>query len=87
MIISSIMNALFNLISNWITVVVTPLEGVENIFTYSSMIFTNGVDIFQFFFPPAARVILLVIVSAYALSELYFLVLWILKKIPFIDMK
>ena len=73
---------LFDLLLGWIHISPLP-DDVNAIADYIGMIITNGGGIVAFFIPMSiVKVCIIIILSFMTIIDLYYIVMWILKKIP-----
>lgn len=65
-----------------------PDQQLNSLDSIIKTITTNGLSIYRFFVPPIVRnVFIPIILSFIAFEWIYYLVMWILKKIPFAGIK
>ena len=74
--------ALFDLLLGWIHISPLP-DDVGAIADYIGMIITNGGGIAAFFIPMSTgKVCMIIILSFMGIIDAYYIVMWIMKKIP-----
>ena len=85
MIIQYLGDYLLSLCQNLITFTIAPIESIASVFQYIDLMITFGINIFKYFIPPTSRVILTIIVGCHIALTTYYIILWVLKKVPLLD--
>lgn len=82
MIFENIAWSFFHFLESLLNFTIAPFEGMAQIVGYIHTIASVGIGIFKFFFPGYVQALLLLCFGAQIAVDLYFSVVWILKKIP-----
>lgn len=91
MIIQWLLEAFYNIIDlllGWMYIDSIPDQQINSLNSVINTITTNGMSIYKFFLPPIVRNVFIPIILTFIGFEwMYYLVMWILKKIPFAGIK
>ena len=91
MIIKWLLDAFYEIIDlvlGWMYIDSIPEQQINSLNSVISTITTNGMSIYKFFLPPIVRNVFIPIILTFIGFEwMYYLVMWILKKIPFAGIK
>lgn len=74
-------------IASFLNFSIDSFDGLVSITNFFNSILNYGIDIYKYFIPPAGQVILTVIIAAHLAVNVYFIVMWILKKIPLLGIQ
>lgn len=86
MIIMNILESIQNLVFSLITFTIPTINN-DILTSFNTFLgyLDSGVNILQFFIPPFATIIITLILGIKLAVDLYFFVMWIIKKIPMLD--
>lgn len=89
-IINSLLNFLYFLLDflfGWINIPQMPTELVNNINTFLNLIF-NNLSLLGFFIRPTTfKILIPLIIFAFNFKYIYKVIMWFIRKIPFINIK
>lgn len=91
MIIQWLLETFYNIIDlvlGWLYIYSIQDAQLDSLNSIISTITTNGMSIYKFFVPAIVRNVFIPIIISFIVFEwIYYLVMWILKKIPFAGIK
>lgn len=82
MIISAILSLFYNLCDSVFNFHIPSFEALNSVIEFIDSIIVYGIDIYQYFIPPAGQVMLTLIIIVEFSVDTYFLMMLIVKKVP-----
>lgn len=88
MIIERLMQAVYSLLFDVIFSFEIPsLDAYDDIVLFIDDVLSFGIDIYQYFIPVAAQVMFGIVIASEIVVESYFFFMWLIKKIPIINVE